>query len=50
VVGRVESNSPTMHPSAPIELQIAAGQEKEALNSGQPGAKQPGEGVRSPDR
>jgi hypothetical protein len=50
VVGRVESNSPTMHPSAPIMLQVAAGQEKEALNSGQAGAKQPGEGVRSPDR
>jgi hypothetical protein len=50
VVGRVESNSPTMHPSAPIELQVAAGQEKEALNSGQAGAKQPRQGVRSPDR
>jgi hypothetical protein len=50
VVGRVESNSPTMHPSAPIELQVAVGQEKEALNSGQAGAKQPGDGVRSPDR
>jgi hypothetical protein len=50
VVGRVESNSPTMHPSAPIELQVAVGQEKEALNSGQAGAKQPGDDVRSPDR
>jgi hypothetical protein len=50
VVGRVESNSPTMHPSAPIELQVAVGQEKEALNSGQAGAKQPGDDVRAPDR
>ncbi|HEY6989267.1 MAG TPA: PPC domain-containing protein [Bryobacteraceae bacterium] len=50
VVGRVESNSPTMHPSAPIELQVTAGQEKEAFNSGQAGAKQPGDGARSPDR
>jgi hypothetical protein len=50
VVGRVESNSPTMHPSAPIELQVAVGEEKEARNSGQAGAKQPGDDVRSPDR
>jgi hypothetical protein len=50
VVGRVESNSPTMHPSAPIELQVTADQEKEAFNSGQVGAKQPGDGVRSPER
>jgi hypothetical protein len=49
VVGRVESNSPTMHPSAPIELQVTADHEKEAFNSGQAGAKQPGDGVRSPD-
>ncbi|HEY3453560.1 MAG TPA: PPC domain-containing protein [Bryobacteraceae bacterium] len=38
VVGRVESNSPTMHPSAPIVLRVAADQKKEALNSGQAGA------------
>ncbi|HEX4231541.1 MAG TPA: hypothetical protein VHZ07_22925 [Bryobacteraceae bacterium] len=30
VVGRVESNSPTMHPSAPIMLQVAKGGEKES--------------------
>jgi hypothetical protein len=35
VVGRVESNSPTMHPSAPIELQVTADQEKEAFSSKQ---------------
>ena len=50
VVGRVESNSPTMHPSAPIELQVTAAQGKEAFSSGQSGAKQLGDGIRSPDR
>jgi hypothetical protein len=29
VVARVESNSPTMHPSAPILLQVASGEEKQ---------------------
>ena len=28
VVGRVESNSPTMHPSAPIQLQVATSEVK----------------------
>jgi hypothetical protein len=30
VVGRVESNSSTMHPSAPITLQVAAGETEKA--------------------
>ena len=50
VVGRVESNSPTMHPSAPIVLQVAKGEEKESLNSGQAGTSERGDGIRSPDR
>jgi hypothetical protein len=50
VVGRVESNSPTMHPSAPIVLQVAKGEVKESLNSGQAGTSEPGTGVRSPGR
>ena len=50
VVGRVESNSPTMHPSAPIVLQVGKGEVEESANSGQGGTKQPGDGVRSPDR
>ena len=33
VVGRVESNSPTMHPSAPLSLQVSKGEEKESRNS-----------------
>jgi hypothetical protein len=32
VVGKVESNSPTMHPSAPILLQVAKRGEKESLD------------------
>jgi hypothetical protein len=39
VVGKVESNSPTMHPSAPITLQVAMSGEKQSLNSGQGGAR-----------
>ncbi len=50
VVGRVESNSPTMHPSAPIVLQVAKGEEKESLNSGQPQTNERGDGIRSPNR
>ncbi len=37
VVGEVESNSPTMHPSAPITLQVAMSGEKQSLNSGRAG-------------
>jgi hypothetical protein len=33
VVGRVESNSPTMHPSAPLSLHVSKGEEKESRNS-----------------
>ena len=33
VVGRVESNSPTMHPSAPLSLQVSKGEVKESRNS-----------------
>jgi hypothetical protein len=50
VVGRVESNSPTMHPSAPILLQVSKGEEKESFNYGQVGATEGGDGVRSPSR
>jgi hypothetical protein len=50
VVGRVESNSPTMHPSAPIVLQVSKGEVKESLNSGQAGTSSGGDSVRSPDR
>jgi hypothetical protein len=50
VVGRVESNSPTMHPSAPVKLRVTADQGKEAFNSGQAGRKQPGDRVRSSNR
>jgi hypothetical protein len=32
VVGRVESNTPTMHSSAPILLQVSKSEEKESLN------------------
>ena len=41
VVGRVESNSPTMHPSAPILLQVSKGEEKESRNYGPAAASQP---------
>ncbi len=50
VVGKVESNSPTMHPSAPITLQVALTGEKQAFNSGQAGERQPGDEARSPNR
>ena len=48
VVGRVESNSPTMHPSAPILLQVATST-KQDLNHGQAGTSQSGDSVRSPN-
>jgi hypothetical protein len=47
VVGKVESNSPTMHPSAPITLEVAMSGEKQSLNSGQGGARQSGDEARS---
>jgi hypothetical protein len=47
VVGKVESNSPTMHPSAPITLQVAMSGEKQSLNSGQGGTRQSGDEARS---
>jgi hypothetical protein len=50
VVGRVESNSPTMHPSAPIRLQVSKSEEKESRNSGQAATSQRGDAVRSPNR
>ena len=49
VVGRVESNSPTMHPSAPIALQVSKDAEKESLNYG-PAEAQGADGSRSPNR
>ena len=50
VVGRVESNSSTMHPSAPISLQVAPDAPKESLTSAPAGMSQRADGVRSPDR
>jgi hypothetical protein len=47
VVGKVESNSPTMHPSAPITLQVAMSGEKQTVDSGQAGVRQGGDEARS---
>jgi hypothetical protein len=49
VVGLVESDSPTMHPSAPIVLQVTKSQEKESHNSGQAGTSQGADGIPSPN-
>lgn len=48
VVGKVESNSPTMHPSAPIALKVAMSGEKEGLAAGRTGPGQAGEEARAP--
>jgi hypothetical protein len=50
VVGKVESNSPTMHPSPPITLQIAMSGEKQGLAAGQTEASQNGEEARAANR
>lgn len=50
VVGRVESNSPTMHPSAPLLLQVSNGEVKESRNDGQAGVKQTRAGDGSTNR
>ncbi len=49
VVGEVESNSPTMHPSAPITLQVVTSAEKQSLNSGQTESRHVGDEARSPN-
>lgn len=49
VVGKVESNSSTMHPSAPITLQVAMSGEIQSLDSGQAGVRQGGDEARSPN-
>lgn len=51
VVGQVESNSPTMHPSAPLLLNVSANsQTAKASMDSKGNSKQPATNGRSPDR
>jgi hypothetical protein len=51
VVGSVESNSPTKHPSAPLLVEVVGNKETASANPGKEGAGNPGDGdARSPKR
>ncbi len=44
VVGQVESNSPTQHPSAPLMVEVVSNKESASMNPNPESAKKPGEG------
>ena len=50
VVGEVESNSPTMHPSAPVMVEVVGKRETASLNSSKENDRNQGGDTRAPNR